>query len=175
MACLGTSGRSLTTDSFGQSIFLAILTGVGIVFWYFIRKRMEAPKKAAAPPSKAEPDSSITAPPRPPRAYSANSVLQRAERRGLWRIEPSYSPTVYSLVNIRVTVASKVPVTSDQDDLELDGPVYWDRMSPKQHVTFSLTSALSNSSGSLTVVWRDHERRYREATVIFPKQNTGGN
>lgn len=68
-----------------------------------------------------------------------------------------------------------MPVTSDQDDLELDGPVYWDRMSPKQHVTFSLTSALSNSSGSLTVVWRDHERRYREATVIFPKQNTGGN
>lgn len=48
----GDIGKFLTTDSFGQSIFLAILAGVGIVFWYFIRKRMEAPKKTAAPPVK---------------------------------------------------------------------------------------------------------------------------
>lgn len=174
---VGMSGdiwKFLTTESFGQGIFLAVLGGLGVVLWYFIRKTLEAPKRVPSPPAKAEPHSSIAAPQRPLRAYSANSVLQRAEKRGLWRIEPSHSPTVYSLVNMGITVASKVSITSDQDELELDGPVYWDKMSPKQHEPFSLTSALPNSSASLTVAWRDHERRYRETKVTFPSLNTGG-
>ncbi|MBM7847610.1 hypothetical protein [Arthrobacter roseus] len=173
---VGMSGdiwKFLTTETFGQGIFLAVLGGVSVVLWYFIRKRLEAPKKVPSPPAKAEPDSSIAAPQRPLRAYSANSGLQRAEKRGLWRIEPSYSPNVYSLVNTGITVASKVSITSDQDDFELDGPVYWDKMSPKQHEPFSLTSALPNSSASLTVAWRDHERRYRETKVTFRALNIG--
>ena len=171
---VGNVWKFLTTDSFGQGLSLAIFTGAGVVIWYFIRKRLEAPKKAPTP-AKTEPNSSIAAPLGPLRAYSANSVLQRAEKRGLWRIEPSYSPTVYSLVNTGITVATKVSITSDRDDFELDGPVYWDKISPKQHEPFSLASPLSDASASLTVVWRDHERRYQESEVTFPAGlNTGG-
>ncbi|MBT2551903.1 hypothetical protein [Arthrobacter sp. ISL-5] len=171
---VGDIWKFLTTDSFGQAISVLLLGGVGVVAWYFIRKKLEAPKMAPTP-AKTEPNSSLAVPGGPPRAYSANSILQRAEKRGLWRIEPSYSPTVYSLVNTGITVATKVSITSDQDDYELDGPVYWDKISPKQHEPFSLTSPLSEPSTSLTVAWRDHERRYRETKVTFPAGlNTGG-
>ena len=170
----GDISKFLTTNSFGQTIFVLLLGGAGVVIWYFTRKILETPKKEPAPPLKTELNSSIAAARGPLRAYSANSVLQRAERRGLWRIEPSYSPTVYSLVNTGITVASRVSITSDRDDLELDGPVYWDSMSPKQHEPFSLALALPNSSASLTVAWRDHERRDRETKVSFPDLDTGG-
>jgi hypothetical protein len=175
-------GLWLTTDpDLGRPLLLAcvpVLLAVflGAIGWK-IKRHLERPKESAeatnlsSPTVNPEPNSLIAVPKGPLlRASSPDSVLRRVEERGLWRIEPSYSPKVFSLVNTGITLATQVSITSDDEDFELDGPVYWEQIAPRQHEAFCLTSPPSSEPGqaSLTVIWRDYSRRRREAVVSFP-------
>lgn len=82
---------------------------------------------------------------------------------------------MFTLVNTVMTVARNVSISSDDETVQLDQPVYWDQLVPEQHETFGSAAPLSVGSvtPSLNILWRDHSGLNREKRFPSLHENRG--